>query len=227
MKKSQLVLAAAVCAALSIDAVAQSNEAPSPAEQNVAAASTPAAPMTPEAMQQRMQELRQQHMEMMRSGLVGPMMGQPGRMPPPEMVQQMQEMRQQRLQGMPPMGAGRGMMMDPEIAKQVQEMRQQHMQMMATQTGEPVSAPAQEGVTPSTAAPATPESATPAVTDTAAAALPPCGKMYGGPGQHGGAYQGARQQMWAMRQQHMQTMEQRMANIENLLREMIDLQKSR
>ena len=36
-----------------------------------------------------------------------------------------------------------------------------------------------------------------------------------------------KQRMMAMKQQHMQTMEQRLANIEALLQELVDLQKAR
>jgi len=238
MKTRQLLIVSALCAAVSFHASAGSTEPVAQPEQYAPAASPPAAPMTPEEMQQRMQDMRRQHMEAMRAAPGSmPMMGQRGPMMPPEMAQQMRELRQQHMQMM---GPGRGMAMDPEMMQQMQEMRAQRMQMMQAQAAEPVPA---EGAPVEGASDTAPVAEMPI---TAAAEEPtgmprPCGRMHagmgqkcggmqGGPGQKCGGMpqdQGMKQQMREMRLQHMAAMVQHMQNIENLLREMLELQKAR
>ena len=145
------------------------------------------------------------------------------------MVQRMQEMRRQHMemmqanpQAMPPMGPGRGMMNPQMMQQRMQEMRQQHMEMMqANRRGMPMA-----GANAAAQAAEPDQEATVAAEDTAAMPTGPgmgCAHRKGEGGMRG---YGMKKQMMAMRQQHMQSVEARLANIEGLMRELVDLAKS-
>ena len=188
--KTYYPMIAAILAA-SMSNVAVGEQAPAvTAAVDQATLPTLGAPRTPEEMRQRIEEMRQQHMQRMQANRQAmPMMGPRGGMRNPEMMQRMQEMHRQRMEMMQ---AGRPVMPSPPAA-------------------------AQE--------PAADESTTvaPAAADVADAG---CGRMRGHHGMGGMHGKGMKKQMMAMRQQHMQVTEQRLANIENLMRELVDLLKS-
>ena len=72
-------------------------------------------------MRQRMEEMRQAHMQRMQANRQAmPMMGPRGGMMNPEMMQQMQEMRRQRMEMMQANRAGRPMMGAPVNAPQAE-----------------------------------------------------------------------------------------------------------
>ena len=246
MKSIELFATAVIAAVLSLGVHAGTDPAaaePAAAEPAAAGAPGPAPAMPPAMVQkmEQMQEMRRQQMERMRASGQMPMMGPRGAMMDPEMQQQMMEMRQQRMQMMSPGGGGmpmmgpHGAMMDPEMRQQIQEMRQQHRQMMQqAQVEEPVAAEAEAAADD---APPAPQAAAPAEPPFG---MGPCRKMHAamggkcGGGKCGGGKCGGgmgagrgKQQMMQMRKEHMQTMEQRLANIEALLREMVEMQKAR
>ena len=197
MKTKYLMISAILVASMSFNASAEviGTEA-APGDQAMMPA--PGAAMTPAEMMQRMQEMRQQQMEMMQGNRPGgPMMGRPGGMMNPEMMQRMQEMHQQRMevmqanrQGRPMMGPGGGMP-GAEAMQGAPEIQQPE-------------APVETGDQDMS-----------------------CEKMHGRHGMGGMHMQGMKKEMMARKQQHMQAVEQRLANIENLMREAVDLLKSR
>ena len=153
------------------------------------------APRTAAEMRQRMEEMRQQHMQRMQANRqTMPMMGPRGGMMNPEMMQRMQEMRRQRMEMMQ---AGRPVMPSPPAAAQ---------------------GPAKAPEVADKAAPDTIAAA--AVADTG------CPGMRGGQGKGGMQGKGRKRHMMAMKKQHMQVMEERLTNIENLMRELVDLLKN-
>ena len=124
-----------------------------------------------------------------------------------------------------PMGGPRGGMRAPEMMQRMQEMRQQHMaRMQAGRQGPPMrgAVARQQG----DAMPAPVDAPAPTAAEGQMPAGP-CGQMYPGRGKQGMHRKGMRKEMMAMKRQHMQTMEQRLANIEALMREMVELQKAR
>jgi len=139
------------------------------------------------------------------------------------MRQQQMKMMQANRAGRPMMGP-RGGMMNPEMMQRMQEMHQQRMEMMqANRAGRPMMGP------PGNAPQA---DVAPAATDAPAAQAPgdqgmSCGKMHGMHGNGGMRKKQMKREMMAMKKQHMQVMEQRLANIENLMREAVELLKSR
>jgi len=158
----------------------------------------PGAAMTPAEMMQRMHEMRQQQMEMMQGNRPGgPMMGRRGGMMNPEMMQRMQEMHQQRMEMM--------------------QANRQGMPMMGPGGGMP-GAEAMQG------APEIQQPLAPAETGEQDMS---CEQMHARHGMGGKHRNGMKKEMMAMKQQHMQAMEQRLANIENLMREAVELLKSR
>ena len=184
------MIAAILAASMSTAVVAEEAPAEAAITDQPAPPTLSGAPRTPAEMQQRMQEMRQQHMQRMHANRQAmPMMGPRGGMRNPEMMQRMQEMRRQRMEMMQ---AGRPVMPGAPAAVQ-----------------EPA---AQETDASASAAPAAAD-----VADTG------CGRMHGRHGMHD---KGMKKQMMAMRQQHMQVTEQRLANIENLMRELVDLLKN-
>jgi hypothetical protein len=213
MKSRYLSIAAAVAASLAMNVAAQTapdaGSAP-PAMASESEASAPAvmppeqaagygaSTVSPDAMGQA-RGMRQQQMEMMRANPgAGPMMGR-GRL-------------------------------DPQMQQQIQEMRRQHMQMMHSQAGagQPMGpqgrmmAPGMMQPQPQTAGQGT----------GAAMGMPGgCGGMHRGMGHHGPGDMAQRkemkQQKMEAKRKHWETMEQRLANIEELMREMVELQKTK
>jgi hypothetical protein len=197
MKTRYVMISAILMASMSFHASAEviGTEAPAADQAMIPA---PGAAMTQAEMMQRMQEMRQQQMEMMQGNRPGrPMMGPGGGMMNPEMMQRMQEMHQQRMemmqanrQGRPMMGPGGGMP-GAEATQGATEMQQP--QAPAETGGQGVS----------------------------------CEQMHARHGMGGMHRKGMKKEMMAMKRQHMQAMEQRLANIENLMREAVELLKSR
>jgi len=197
MNTQYLMISAILVASMSFSASAEviGTEA-APGDQ--ATMPAPGAAMAPAEMMQRMQEMRQQHMEMMQGNRPGrPMMGPGGGMMNPEMMQRMQKMHQQRMemmqanrQGRPMMGPGGGMP-GAEAMQGAPEIQQPEAQV---ETGDQDMS---------------------------------CEKMHGRHGKGGVHMKGMKKEMMARKQQHMQAVEQRLANIENLMREAVELLKSR
>ena len=213
MRTRYLSIAAAAAATLAWNVSAQVVEATAPADPPAAAAEQAAAPVDPSAMPseqaaayggammtpEQMQEMHQQRMEMMRSN-------------PP---------------AMPMMGRGRGMM-DPQMRQQMEEMRRQHMQQMMQSQAEGGQSPGPQGwmMGPGMMQNMPQTSAGPGASGPAG--MPGgCGGM----GHHGKGDMGQRQEMkkkmMEAKQQHWQAMEQHLANIEALMREMVELQKAK
>jgi hypothetical protein len=163
--------------------------------------------MDPE-MAQRMQEMRQQRMQMMQQAAEGaPQMGPRGGMMDPEMMQRMQEMHQQRMEMMQqsaqtmPQTGPRGGMMGPRMMQRMQESQ-------AMAGAAPTSDAADDAAGESGSAPA----------------KMGCKQRHAGMGKY---MQGMRKERMAQKQAHRQAMEARMANIEALLRELVELQKAK
>ena len=215
MNSRYLSIAAAVTASLAMNVAAQTapdagSMPPATASEQTAEASDPAAmppeqaagygasTLSPDAMPQA-RGMHWQQMEMMRANPgTGPMMG-------------------------------RGML-DPQMQQQMQEMRRQHMQMMQSHAGagQPMGpqgrmmAPGMMQSQPQTAGQGA----------GAAMGMPGgCGEMHRGMGHHGPGDMAQRQEMkqqkMEAKRKHWETMEQRLANIEELMREMVELQKSK
>ena len=191
MKIYYPMIAAILAASMSSVVVAEEVAAETPAGDQ-AAPQALGAPRTPAEMRQRMEEMRQQHMQRMQANRQAmPMMGPRGGMMNPEMMQRMQEMHRQRMEMMQ---AGRPAMPSPPAAVQ-----------------EPVATPEETDTAPSVAS---------------VAADAGCAQMRARHGMGGMHDKGMKKQMMAMRKQHMQVTEQRLANIENLMRELVDLLKN-
>jgi len=220
MKTRYLSIAAAVAASLAWNVAAQTIEAAAPADPSGAAAEQAAAPVDPSAMPPEQA-----------AAYGGPMMS-------PEQMQQAQEMHRQRMEmmrsnpgSMPMMGRGRGMM-DPQMRQQMEEMRRQHMQQRMQSQAEGGQSPGPQGwmMGPGMMQTMPQTSAGPGASG--AEGMPGgCGGMHGGMGHHGKGDMGQRQEMkkkmMEAKQQHWQAMEQRLANIEALMREMVELQKAK
>jgi hypothetical protein len=134
------------------------------------------------------------------------------------------EMMQANRAGRPMMGP-RGGMMNPEMMQRMQEMHQQRMEMMqANRAGRPMMG------APGNMPQAVPDA--PAANAPAASGGPrmSCAEMHGQHGMHGKGgmpMKGMKKEMMAAKKQHMQAMEQRLANIESLMREAVQLLKDR
>ena len=197
MKTQYLMISAILVASMSFNASAEVIGTEAAAADQ-AMMPAPGAAMTPAEMMQRMHEMRQQQMEMMQGNRPGrPMMGRRGGMMNPEMMQRMQEMHQQRMEMMQANRQGRPMM-GPGGSMPGAEAMQGAPEMQQAQ------APVETG-------------------DQGMS----CEKMHGRHGIGGMHMKGMKKEMMAMKQQHMQAMEQRLANIENLMREAVELLKSR
>lgn len=167
-------------------------------------------------MMQRMQEMHRQRMEMMGRGPAGmPMMG-PGGMHRPEMMQRMQAMQAQRGQVPEAMA---------ERMRQMQEMQEMHRQRMQTMR-QPSAAAAEPSAEAPAALPAEPATQAEAGPMPPPAGMPPMRGMGGcmdGKYAGGGHRQG---QHRADKMAHRRIMEDRMANIERMLQELLDMQKA-
>lgn len=113
--------------------------------------------------------------------------------------------------------------MNPEWMQQMQEMRRQRMEMMqANRRAMPMMGPG--GASEPESMRAQPDSQAPAA---AADQDLACAEMHGRHGKGGMHMKGMKKEMMAMKQQHMQAVEQRLSNIENLMREAVELLKNR
>jgi hypothetical protein len=215
MKKRYLSIAVAATASLALNVAAQTVEGTAPDESSAVVTGQAATPTDPSAMPPE------------QAVYVGQMMS-------PEQMQQAQEMRQQRMEmmrsnpgAMPMMGRGFGMM-DPQMRQQMEEMRRQHMQQMMQMQAEAGQSPDVQGraMPPGMMQPMPQASAGPGAGG--ATGMPGgCGGM----GHYGHGAMGQRQemkkQMMEEKQQHWQAVEQRLANIEELMREMVEQQKAK
>lgn len=197
MKTQYLMISAILAASMSFNASAEVIGSEA-ASGDQATMPAPGAAMTPAEMMQRMHEMRQQQMEMMQGNRPGgPMMGRRGGMMNPEMMQRMQEMHQQRMEMM--------------------QANRQGMPMMGPGGGMPGAEAMQD-------APQIQQPEAPVETGEQDMS---CEKMHGRHGMGGMHMKGMKKEMMARKRQHMQAVEQRLANIENLMREAVDLLKSR
>ena len=125
---------------------------------------------------------------------------------------------------MPAPGAA---MTPAEMMQRMQEMHQQRMEMMqANRQGRPMMGPG-GGMPGAEALQGAPEVAQPEAPVETGDQDMSCEKMHGRHGMGGMHMKGMKKEMMARKQQHMQAVEQRLANIENLMREAVDLLKSR
>jgi hypothetical protein len=107
----------------------------------------------------------------------------------------------------------------------MQEMHQQRMEMMqANRQGRPMMGPG--GMPGAEAMPGSPEMQPQPPLETGDRDMS-CEKMHGRHGKGGMHMKGMKKEMMAKKQQHMQVMEQRLTNIENLMREAVNLLKSK
>ena len=204
MKKHYLLIAAALTMAMSFRASAEIIATDAAADDQTVAPATGIL-TGPAEMQLRMQQMRQQQMEQMQAQRQArPMMGPRNGMMPPEMVQRMREMHQQRMQ-----------------------MMQADRQARPLMGG--VAAPQAEVLAGETAAAESQDPAASGDQDTSCAQRHTMYGKGGGCCRHakGGMQgnKGMKKQMMEMKRQHMQRMEERLTNIENLMRELVELQK--
>lgn len=201
MNRRFLVIAAAFTTVLSFNTFAEAGAEQSAAVDQTTAPAT-GIPMTAAEMQQRMQQMRRQHMEKMQAQRQAmPMMGPRNGRLPPEMLQRMQEMHQQRVQMMQASRPAMPPMGGPSVpqGEAAAQPPAPSASQQAGNTAQPMSCAERHAM---------------------------MGKAGGyGRNAKGGMQGKGKKRMMQMKRQHMQRMEERLANIESLMRELVELQK--